>query len=284
MSGPIEDIDKSVGLNRRNILKRMTAVGVGFSSIGVLAGPAAADGSALSRAEQNKAIAAVLSSDSYKTVRRRLREDGFTQKRSDAVAKYHERTDRKERGTTVQMPFKPKGHASGTASLTAFINETNEGAIALGGGVEDGEQRLHHYSDETIVDQYDGMVNWRYVDHADLDQYVNPPRSETASTATVRATAAHIPVPGYTYIGTYDISDICYVVGGACFGLFLASLADLIPGTEAIVGTGCSLAGGGCFIAETAARFTSCESPSIVAYRASWWNPWGPEFIGYPTC
>jgi hypothetical protein len=190
----------------------------------------------------------------------------------------------KSGGTTVQMPFKPKGHGTGTASLTALIDETNDGAISLGGGVESGELRLHHYSDETIIDQYDDMVNWRYVDHADLDQYVNSQRSETASTATVRATAAHIPVPGYTYMGTYDLSDICYAVGGACFGLFLASLADLIPGTEAIVGTGCGLAGGGCFIADTAARYTSCENPSIVAYRASWWNPWGPEFIGYPTC
>lgn len=287
--------ERAIGMNRRNVLRKTVAAGVGFSGLGVLAGPVAADGSSLPKPEHNKAVATVLSSEPYKTVKRELIRNGYTPKRSDATSTRHTHGKVEETGVRINIPFKPKGHTTGKSELVAFINEENDGAIELAGGAglldfTDGigdNVSLQHYSDESIVGQDDGVVSWRYVDHQDLDQHVEPPKKKsetnTASTSGFH-TAGHVPVPGYNYIGTYGLDDICYVVAGGCFGVFLATLADLVPGDEAIVGTACSVAGGACFIIETIKRLTPCSDPRVVTYKRAWWNPIGPSFVGYPVC
>lgn len=221
-------------------------------------------------------------SEPYRKVKQKLIQAGYTPKVSDAVSVKLTNQLIDETGTQVRIPFKSKSEGTQSALTTGFFEEARDN-IRVSGNVPEQNQDypIEHYSSQQIVDQADGVLTWQYVDYSELDKYVEPDESVQSGGVT---TAVNIPIPGYSFQGTYSLSDICYVVSGSCFGLFLLSLADLIPGDEAFVGTGCGILGGGCWIADTAARYTSCSNPKIKLYKRSWWNPLGPIYIGYPVC
>lgn len=275
-------------LSRRNILSKMAVAGVSLSGVRAIIGPVAGS----SPTSTNSGVVDTIEkSEPYEKVTGRIRDDGYILPSGKEGAPLVIRTGEgsllypdKPDGHLVIFPFEMRGPSTKPAKVRAFLRENNDfleigvgtGDLNHEDGIGDNISR-HHFSDSNISGQYDGMINWRYVDHPDLQE------PGQVATSNVRA-AQHIPLPGYDYFGTYGLDDICYVVAGACFGLFLATLADLIPGDEVFVGIGCGIAGGVCFIIETVKRFTSCTDPAVVLYNQKWWNPVGPPFIGYPTC
>lgn len=261
--------------------------------------------------KKNKAIAEALKNEEVKELRKKILDKDFVLRRDQATAK--EVTSEQDGQTvfTVRIPFRlkeskdddslPKEARGGVLS---FVKSGNLEKVILTGPVilfEDAWELVkENQSYQTMVQNYtaNGLtvaeeraqigvrggsdIAWISVPVVEEEKMITA--RVNLETGEVLSVKDPLVIPGYSYIGTYSLDDICWVVSGTCFGLFLFSLADLLPGDEAFVGTSCGLLTGGCWIVETVARYTWCDDPEIVLYQRAWWNPLGPELTGYPIC
>jgi hypothetical protein len=232
---------------------------------------------ALGDGETNVALGQVMKTKSFRSVRKKLQNDGFKMQPADARAVELVNAQTGDSGTRVHVPFT----TSGDERATAFAFDDGESVRTVAAVYRDDQLTQRLYANPGTSSASD-VASWKHTDIESLDEKVSPREYQKAASGRARTSA--IPIPGYNHVGTYSLDDICFVVGGSCFGLFLASLANLIPGDEAFVGTACGIAGGGCFIKDAAKRYANCSDPSIVLYGRAWWNPVGPVYIGYPTC
>ena len=262
---------------RRSFVKR--SAGAGLLATGFSPGSIARSSDGLGAGPDRESIATVTRTEPFRAVRSRLRDRGFRPRMDDASTERIGNPDTGETGTLVRFPFASPGAV--TAVAFGFVDE--RGTVRVVAGVyRDGDLVLEFYSDERIA-AADGVLRRTHVPPEDLGDHLDPAAyREAARDRGVGVRALY--VPGYAFVGSYDLGDICYVVSGACFGLFLASLADLLPGDEALVGASCGVAGGACWIVDTARRYAWCADPDVVLYVRAWWNPIGPRLLGYPTC
>lgn len=167
-------------------------------------------------------------------------------------------------GVRVDIPFQT-GNESVLAALTTYFNDQGQETF---GHIKNGDKYEIFPHNNTNQDETTPF------------QYNN--RQEGIK--CLMSASQHISIPGYEYVGTYEIDDICYAIGGSCFALFLATVFNIIPGDEAAVGTFCGSASGACFLADTIIKYTSCDNPTIIIYSRKPWNPIGPEIMVIAYC
>jgi len=204
------------------------------------------DSNVLQGADKAKFLKNTLKQDQFKEIKAEFVSRGYTPNIKEAKVTSLSNLDTGESGVRVDVPFRT-GNESIIAITSTFLSDNKQ---------------------ETIG----------YVQNGDKIEILPLP------TANEEISMQALWIPGYSYKGTYDITDICYVVSGSCFGIFLFSVANLLPGDEAFVGVGCGFLTGGCWIVDTIIKFSSCDDPDVVLYQRSWWNPLGPYYIGYPAC
>lgn len=204
------------------------------------------DSNVLQGADKAKFLKNTLKNDQFKEIKAEFVSRGYTPNIKEAKVTSLLNLDTGESGVRIDVPFRT-GNESIIAITSTFLSDNKQ---------------------ETIG----------YAQNGDKIEILPHP------TANQEISMQALWIPGYNYVGTYSLQDICYVVSGSCFGLFLLTVADLIPGDEAFVGIGCGVLSGGCWIVDTAIRYSSCDNPNVVLYQRSWWNPLGPYQLGYPTC
>lgn len=166
--------------------------------------------------------------------------------------------DTNNSGVRVDIPFQT-GNESVLAALTAYFNDQGQETF---GHIKNGDKseifpHINTNQDETTAFQYNN-------------------RQEGIKCLM---SASYISIPGYEYVGTSELDDICYDLDGICATLFLAATIDLIPGDEAAIGTFCGSAGVACHLSDMIVKHTTCDNPTIIVYSRKWWNPIGPESL-----
>lgn len=260
-------------INRRKFVKRGAAAGIGLSVVPT----AAAETTELSGDETDRAVSTATRTDSFSSVNAVLRSNGLSPQPSEATASRVIDKDSDVSGTRVRVPFTSRGDER----AAAFVFSDGDATRTVS-GVYRGEQLVEQLYAAPGTTSASDVLSWTHTPADSLGEAISPREYQEAVGDRVGKSA--IDVPGYNYTGTYSLDDICFAVAGACTGLFLATLINPLPLDEAIVGTGCSVAGGACFIKSAAKRYANCSEPEVVLYTQKIWNPVGPQFVGYPTC
>lgn len=270
----------------------------------------------LDGAEANKAVANALKKDDVKQIRKRLLDNGFHLRRNDATVKKVTNSSRALK--RVNIPFelrRSKTYKTKKKGATQSPDQVRGGAVSVVSTDQTTRVMLTGpatlYRDAWKQLKANATYN-RFVDNytahgyevretksrvaVDRDQrtawFSVPVGTEKLITAKYdleKGELIHVKDPpwilGYTYIGTYQVSDICGMLTGACLTITAPDPTDTIPPISGTIVGGCWLSDFACWaITWVVPELTSCDNPKLMIYHKNWWYSEGTPYIGVPTC
>lgn len=132
-------------VNRRTVLKTTGAI---TGSSVLLSGAGSADTEnpisteEMGEDDQRSLIGAVMSSQTYKSVRNQLKDDGFSPVPGDGIAEYVKHTQKNEQVDRLTIPCKTRGNGDNVAEVVGIRTPNGElqtvGVIASGAPMSEG--------------------------------------------------------------------------------------------------------------------------------------------------